>query len=250
MQRTALAACVALAPSVAFCVTGCNEDPAADNGKGIDEPAPCAACAPALGYAAGPYGWGVGSTIGDATFQGFADAQVEGATLQSLKLSDFYNPNADDPTYKPTTAADDDRLFPPGSIYGAGTKKPRALLIDIGSVWCGPCNGEAKSLLNDKYATYHPCGGGFFYQLAEGVMQGSPMTQQLLGVWSSMYKVPYPITMDNSRALSPFYSSGFPAGVIVDARTMKIVYAIDGVPDDTFWQTYESLLDATCLAGG
>jgi hypothetical protein len=239
-----------VAAALAACTVGCNADPAAGNGEGLDEPAPCVPCAPPLGYPAGPYGWDVGSTINDATFQGFADAQVEGTTLQSLKISDFYNPNVDDSTYNPQSAADDDRLFPPGSIYGAGTKKPTALLLDVGSVWCGPCNGEAKSLLNDKFATYHPCGGGFLYQLAEGVMQGSPITEPLLETWASMYKVPYPITMDNSRALSPFYTSGFPAGVIVDTRTMKIVYAIDGVPDDTFWQTYESLLDKACLAGG
>ena len=30
---------------------------------------------------------------------------------------------------------------------------------------------------------------------------------------------------------------------------MKIVDVISGVPDTSFWSTYESLLDAKCLAG-
>jgi hypothetical protein len=226
----------------------CNQDPGADNGKGLFEPAPCGPCAPPTSYPGPPYGWTVGSTLADATFQGFADAHVS-TTLEALKLSDFHNPHADDPTYQPASAAYDDRLFPPGSPYGAGTKKPTALLIDIGSVWCGPCNGEAKSLLNGLYAKYKPCGGEFFYQLAEGAMQGAPLDEPQLKVWASSYKVAYPITMDNSRELGPFYAAGFPAGVIVDTRTMKIVYAITGVPDDTFWQTFESHLDAKCLAG-
>jgi hypothetical protein len=188
--------------------------------------------------------------MGDASFQGFADAQVNHTTLETLKISDFFNPYADDPTYDPPSAADDDRLFPPGSPYGAGTKKPTALLIDIGSGWCGPCNQEAKSLLNGLYAKYKPCGGEFFYQLADGAMVGEAVTQQALEIWATDYHVAYPITFDNSKTFNPLYSTqSFPDGAILDTRTMKIVYVIAGVPDATFWSTYESLLDAKCLAG-
>jgi len=80
-------------------------------------------------------------------------------------------------------------------------------------------------------------------------MMGVPVSQQLLTTWGTTYHVPYPLTLDNSGALAPLYAAGFPAGVVIDTRTMKIVYAITGVPDDTFWSAYESLLDAKCLAG-
>jgi hypothetical protein len=64
-----------------------------------------------------------------------------------------------------------------------------------------------------------------------------------------MYKIPYPATFDLSRQLYALYSAdSFPDGAIVDTRTMKIVDVISGVPDQTFWGTFESLLDASCLA--
>jgi hypothetical protein len=239
----------ALAIVLALLFAGCNQDPAADNGKGLFEPAPCGPCAPPTSYPSPPYGFTVGATIGEATFQGFADAQIDDSTLQTLKISDFHNPHADDPSYLPAGPDFDDRLFPPGSPYGAGAKKPTVLLIDVGSGWCGPCNAEAKSLLNGLYAKYKPCGGEFLYQLAEGVMMGVPVDEHLLQGWSSTYEVGYPITFDNSHELQPFYGGGFPAGVVIDTRTMKIVYAISGVPDDTFWHTFEQGLDAKCLAG-
>jgi hypothetical protein len=204
------------------------------------------ACAAPLTYPAGPYGFTAGATLGDATFQGFANAQVDYTAPQHLSFHDFYNPHADDPSYQPAGPECDDRLFPPGSPYGAGTKKPVALLVDIGAPWAGPCNAEAKSLLNGKYAMYEPCGGEFFYQLAEGANPGVPPDESLLQTWATNYKVEYPITYDPSRELEPFYQAGFfPAGVVVDTRTMKIVYLTLGVPDAAFWQTFESQLDKT-----
>jgi hypothetical protein len=223
---------------VAAGAAGCNQDPGADNGKGLFEPAPLPSTMTTTGpaYPAGPYGVTQGSVINDFSFSGFANAQVQSTTLDTISLSDFYNPNGDG-------------VFPPGSPYGGG-KKPTALLIDIASVWCGPCNEEAKSVLNGLYAKYQPCGGEFLFQLAEGTAPGTPVDQNLLHIWVTNYHVAYPATFDTTRQLFPLYSSdSFPDGAIVDTRTMKIVDVISGVPDTPFWSTYESLLDAKCLAG-
>jgi hypothetical protein len=183
-------------------------------------------------------------TIKDASFPGFVDGQAQSATLDTISLSDFYNPHAGDLSY-------DDRLFPMGSPYGAGTPKPTALLVDIASVWCGPCNEEAQNLLPQLYARYHPCGGEFLFQLAEGSAPGVEVTADTLRAWVTHYRVTYPATFDDAKQLLPLYNAdSFPDSAIVDTRTMKIVDAISGVPDATFWSTYESLLDASCLAGG
>ncbi len=190
-----------------------------------------------------------GSVIPDFSFQGFVDAQAQGKTTQAIALYDFYNPHAGDASYQPVDPSDDDRLFPAGSPYGAGTPKPTALLLDIASVWCGPCNEEAKSVLNGLYARYKPCGGEFLFQLAEGAAPGAPVTEQLLQSWLSVYHVAYPAVWDPAKQLFPLYNAdSFPDSAIVDTRTMEIVDVVSGVADATFWTTYEGLLDPQCLA--
>jgi hypothetical protein len=217
---------------------GCNQNPGAGNGDEQYAPMPCPDCPmPTAGYPAGPYGFGKGDTIKNLSFSGFIDAQAQSTTLDTISLGDFYNPTGDD-------------VFLPDSPYGPGTKKPTALLIDIGSGWCGPCREEAKSLLNDKYATYKPCGGEFLSQLAEGGTPGAPVDQTILQAWVTGFHVAYPATIDGSKQLYPFYSSGsFPDSAIVDTRTMKIVEVVSGPLPTSFWSDYESLLDAKCLAG-
>jgi hypothetical protein len=246
-RRTWLPSLVVVA---AGALAGCNQDPGADNGKGIDEPAPLPpSTASTPTYPPGPYALGQGATLADFKFQGFVDAQKQSATLEAIRFSDFYNPHGRDASYQPASPADDDRLYPTGSPYGAGTKKPRALFIDISAVWCGPCKEEAKSDLPGFYAKYKPCGGEFFFQLAEGAGLGSPVTQELLDAWTTVYKVSYPATFDPGHQLGELYASGFPTSAIVDTSTMQVVAFKTGLGDSSFWSLYESLLDPTCLAG-
>jgi hypothetical protein len=240
----ALAACLASGLAV-----GCNADPSSDDGQGIDQPPPCPECAAASGTV------GQGAILPDFSFQGFVDdGNVQHKSLSTIALWDFYNPHAGDPTYQPADPKDDDRLFPPGSQYNPDpltqTSKPTALLLDIASVWCGPCNEEARNTLNGLYAKYKPCGGEFVFQLAEGSAPGVAVTETTLEAWVSMYHVTYPATFDPAKQLFPLYSAdSFPDSAIVDTRTMLVVDVISGVPDTTFWSKYESLLDPTCLAG-
>lgn len=244
-----LAGCAAVALS-ALVTSGCNQDAGADNGKGLYAPAPCPSCAPPDAYPDGPYSVSQNGIINPFSFQGFVDAQAPGAAIGTIAIADFYNPHASDPTYQPASPDEDDRLFPPGSPYGAGTKKPTALFVDIASVWCGPCNEEAKDVLNGLYAKYHPCGGEFLFQLAEGSAPGIAVDEKTLHAWVSTYHVSYPATFDPAKQLLPLYSAdSFPDSAVVDTRTMKIISMITGVPDDTFWSSYESLLDGACLAG-
>lgn len=243
-MKRALFVCLLLA-------AGCNEDPAADNGKGDHIPAPLPSSTgmePA--YPEGPYGLSPGDTVDDFDFQGFVNAHADKSTLQKIRLSDFYNPHGKDKSYKPADAESDDRLYPKGSQYGEGNKKPLALVIDIASVWCGPCNQEAKDLLPSLYKKYRPCGGEFLFQLSEGAAPGTEATQNNLAAWGTKYDVEYPSTFDPGRKLAALYSANsYPDGAIIDTTTMKVVTIINGVPDDAFWHTYESLLDASCLAG-
>jgi hypothetical protein len=183
-------------------------------------------------YPSGPFGVNKGSVIQNYKFMGFPNATVDSHDLVTVELADFYNPTGKD-------------TFPKGSPLGDGTPKPKALLIDVASVWCGPCNYEAANVLPGLYAKYKPMGGEFLLQLADGPTPGTAASSKNLYQWTKKYKVNYPATIDPSYKLSAlFQADAFPANMIIDTKTMKIVDVIAGVPDDggSFWPSYEKLL--------
>lgn len=228
---------------------GCN-DPANDLDEGGKyRPAPLPIPTSVATYPDGPFQVAKGAVIPNYNFPGFVNARVDSSTMQTIALGDFYNPHVGDPSYEPASPEVDDRLFPKDSPYGAGTKKPRVLVIGLGSVWCGPCNEEAKSLFPVLYAKYKPCGGEILYQLVEGASPGIEATEQNLKTWTKVYKVDYPTTIDPGRQLSALYpTASFPDAAVIDTRTMRMVEVIQGVPDDAFWSAYENLLEPGCLA--
>jgi len=230
------------------CAAGCN-DPANDlDPDGKYRPEPLAIPTTSATYPDGPYDVAKGAVIPNYKFQGFPNAKADSSAMQTIALGDFYNPHADDDGYEPASPEVDDRLFPPDSPHGAGEKKPVALLIDLGSVWCGPCNEEAKTLLPVLHAKYAPCGGEILFQLVESASPGVAATEANLKSWTKVYKVDYPATIDPARQLSALYPTGsFPDAAAIDTRTMKITDSIQGVPTDAFWASYEALLDQSCL---
>jgi hypothetical protein len=197
-----------------------------------------------LAYPAGPYGVRVGSVMPNLQWVGFQNAASNNTGMQAIELADFYNPHADDPTYMPADADHDDRLFPKGSLYGDGTPKPKALAIDVASVWCGPCNEEAKSVLPGQYATFKPMGGEFLLQLADGPTGGVSAKPKDLLNWTKKYKVNFPATIDPTYTIGKFFSAdAYPANLQVDTRTMKIVTVIAGVPDAAYWTKFASVIN-------
>lgn len=202
------------------------------------------AAKPAISYPAGPYGINVGSIAPDFEWLGFQNASVKNDALQTIRLSDFYNPHANDATYVPTDAAHDDRLYQ-NELYGVGTPKPKVMLIDIGSVWCPPCNAEAKTELPGHYAELQPLGGEFLLSLGDGATVGKPATQKDLFNWTKKYKVNFPSTFDPAYRLGELFpANAWPANVMIDTRTMKIIRTVAGIPDAAFWTKFKSALNA------
>jgi hypothetical protein len=237
-----------VAGATAALAAACN-----DPGESLNDPAyrPATLATSSTGpaYPKGPYDVAKGAVIPNGEFEGFSNAKLDNSALEPISLADFYNPHADDPSYAPASPDVDDRLFPPGSRYGAGEKKPLALFIDIGSVWCGPCNNEAKTQLPGLHARWKPCGGEIFFQLIESASPGSPATEGDLRAWTKGYKVDYPAMLDPGRQLGKLYpSNSFPAAAIVDTRTMRLVDVSQALPTDAFVATFEGLLDQACLA--
>ena len=202
------------------------------------------AAKPKNAYPAGPYGINPNSIAPDFEWVGYQNPAVKNDSLQTIHLSDFYNPHADDPTYVPVDAAHDDRLFQ-SEIYGIGKPKPKALSLSIGSVWCGPCNQEAKVDLPPRHLKYKPLGGEFLLQLGDSATQGKPATPKDLFNWTKKYKVDFPSTIDPDYKLGElFAANAWPANVMIDTRTMKIVTAVAGVPQAAYWTKFEKLLSA------
>jgi hypothetical protein len=181
-------------------------------------------------YPAGPYGIGKGSIINNYKFVGYVNSVANSGTLAEIQMAEFYNPNGDG-------------LHEEGSVFPVGAPKPKALLIVVASVWCGPCNTEADTVLPAHYAEYKPQGGEFLAQLADGPTPGKAATQKSLYNWATKYDVDYPLTIDPTYKLSALFDQdAFPANMIIDPRTMRIVEVVAGVPDAAFWAKYEQVL--------
>jgi hypothetical protein len=235
MRSDAVLPWMGLCFSAALGIVGCgSEDPIAapqfpdDTGQ--------AAFAPS--YPEGPFGIQEGSVIRNYQFIGFVNAMEFSEGLQPIALSDFYNPTGDE-------------TFPEGSPYGAGKAKPKALLINVGSVWCPPCNAEADEMLPGKYREYKPRGGEFLMQLADGRDPSIPANSVDLGRWTTKYKVDYPATIDPTYKLGALFTAdAFPANMIIKTADMTIVRVIAGTPDPDptqppdFWATFEDVLDS------
>jgi hypothetical protein len=188
--------------------------------------------ADAADYPEGPYGISIGSTVTNYKFIGFVNAMLVNNAMQDIRLSDFYNPTGTD-------------VFPEGSLYGANEPKPKALLIDVSSVWCGPCNYEADQVLPGLYEQYQPMGGEFLLQLADGPTPGKAAEPVHLSNWTNKYDVDYPATIDPTYKLGAlFEADAFPANMIIRTKDMKIVEVISGAPEagSSFWTTFEAVL--------
>lgn len=185
-----------------------------------------------LAYPEGPYGVGKGSVLANYKFVGYANAMKVSDSLQSIQLAEFYNPTGDG-------------KYEAGSVFEVGTAKPKALLLTVSAVWCGPCNYEADQILPGLYAKYKPQGGEILLTLADGPTVGVAAKQKSLYNWTQKYDVDYPASIDPTYKLGAlFEADAFPANIIVDARTMKIVEVISGAPEvgGSFWKTYEKVL--------
>jgi hypothetical protein len=229
-----------LGAALAMSALGCNED--GTNGSDSPPPANPKTVEP-LQYPAGPYNVQPGDVVANFAFTGFANPKLGNTTLVKIQLSDFYNPHAGDQSYAPADPSVDDRLFPKDSPYGAGTPKPRALAVNIGAIWCSPCNFEAQSELPPRHAKYKPLGGEFLFQLADGATQGKSATQKDLVNWTTKYKVDYPSTIDADKQLAALFdANAYPANMIIDLRTMRIVAVVAGIPDEAYWAKFKSTI--------
>ena len=209
-------------------LAGCSSE-----GHGGDRPPP-AAEAPLMvtdAYPAGPFGVIEGAVIANYAFPGFVNPVADSSKLQELKLEDFYNPTGSE-------------VYPEGSPYGAGNPRPKALLINVSAVWCGPCQVEADEVLPGEYAKLKPLGGEFLLQLADGPTPGTAALEKHLIAWTKKYDVDYPSAIDPQYQLGALFDAdAYPGNMIVRTKTMEIVDIVAGAPDQGFWSNFEGVLE-------
>jgi len=210
--------------ALAGCNTTNGSGGAGGNGSGTttDQPAPqfpsnSGQAAPAVKpYPAGPYGFSKGSVVENYKFDGYANSQKVSNSLQQIELADFYNPTGN-------------ATYDASSPFPVGSPKPTIILIDVASVWCGPCNQEAGTVLPKKHALYAPCGGEFFLNLADGPTPGIAATTKSLYNWTLKYKVDFPAIIDPTYKLMPLWGEdAYPENIAIDTKTMKIIEVLPG----------------------
>lgn len=187
----------------------------------------------AKAYPPPPYGVAEGSVITSYRFVGFPNAQKDSSNLQEIELAEFYNPTGDG-------------VYEEGSVMEIGAPKPTVLLLTVSAVWCGPCIYEADKVFPGLYKDYKPQGGEFFVQLADGPTPGKAATAKSLSAWTEKYGVDYPMAIDPSYQLGAlFEADAFPANMIIDTRTMRIIEITTGAPEpgSSFWKTYENVMN-------
>jgi hypothetical protein len=217
-------AAATLGLAAAGCVSENVDAPDFEAGQGQD------VAATDVAYPEGPYGFNEGSIIPDMEFLGYPDFVNRGAEMRVTKLSDFYNPTS-------TEVYGEDLAY-----YGLGQPKPKAIVMLISSVWCGPCNQEAGNVLPGEYAHYKPLGGQFVSVLIDGKDPGTPATVDELTAWSTRYQPAYTMTMDPSNYVMAFYEPAFPGNIIIRTSDMKIIRRVAGVPQADFWNTFTLVL--------
>jgi thiol-disulfide isomerase/thioredoxin len=225
-------ALLALAILVVACTEQAPDQAAPQFPEGSGQPA-----APPPAYPEGPYGIGVGSTLRNLRLEGFAAPMTASTALQDLSLADFYNPSGTD-------------TFPAGSPYGAGTAKPKALLVDLCAMWCAPCRQEAQMLLPPRRAMYAPA-GEILLALLDGTNPGVAASTNQLTSWVHQFQVDYPTVLDPAGLFSAYFATqAFPSAIVVRTRDMKIVFAHVGIVDDALWTVFEKVLhDEPVLPG-
>ncbi|MBW2457208.1 MAG: hypothetical protein JRI68_22030 [Deltaproteobacteria bacterium] len=184
----------------------------------------------------------VGRSIPNFKFVGYANYMdpANAQALQYVEMSDFYNPTGDE-------------LWPADSPFGPNVPKPRALLLDVSAVWCGPCNYESEVVLHQLYDSVKPAGGHFLAVLVENSNGSAPASYSELENWAASYDVAYTLALDPTWQTKSLLDGGYPTNIIIRTSDMKIIEQVAGVPTNdpqdvsgqAFWAKFNSVANGT-----
>jgi hypothetical protein len=211
-----IAALPSLATAALFAVLGCSSqalEPSAGSPGGVDEPDPGAPLEPegdfrAVSYPVGPYGTEVGSVIANLSFMGWRDpvaADYDGSALERVSFSDFYDPD--------------------------GEKGVEVIVVNSSAVWCTVCQTELADMKEAAvYSRFRQAGAEIVGTLFEDAV-GDPATPDDLTLWGkgTQRSIAFPLVLDPGLKMGAYFTSdATPLNLVIDARTMRILYSFMG----------------------
>lgn len=203
---TGLAACDGVVPSGVV-------DNSADSATGTD----ASACDASV-YPCGPYNKNIGDVMEELSFVGRVESNNDGnLTVDDaagvISLSKYYQ-----------------------------NKNVRALIVSASAEWCQPCQHEQPALK----AAFEANEGRL--AILETLVQnkvGNPAVIETTDVWRNQFSIPFDLVVDPAYALAPYYEiTAFPMNMLIDPRTMQIVWQGNGVPKPTQDGASNELFDA------
>jgi len=175
-------------------------------------------------YPAGPYGATPreGTVPGDVFpnfgFRGYQDSSTGGG-LQTISLADFHDPD---------------------------TRRYRVIHLSAVAMWCPHCARETDQLAQAAPALRDE-GAALLQLIIDGPSQGEAPDRCDLDDWIEEHDTSFTVVLDGAaRRLGTVATiSGVPYNAIIDARTMEVLDAGTGVPDDiaSVIRTWLRLLD-------
>jgi hypothetical protein len=184
---------------------------------------------PVEAYPAGPYGRGVGAVIDNIDFVGWRDpvgADYSPEALERVSLADFYDPS------------------------GEHTK---LLVVNASALWCTVCQTEMRQIKQEKlYEQYRARGVEFLGTLFED-LDGAPAKPIDLKTWGSSASraIQFPLVLDPSLRMGVYFTSdATPLNLLIDAQSMRILYAFMGYDGSAngFWSLVDRELEKRGVA--
>ncbi len=209
---------------------GCGPDGCGGTCGACGGAAACDGAGRCAAYPAGPAHFTEGAVIPSYGFTGVAAPGTGDRTLRTIALADFYNPTGQ-------------ALFPPGSPWGEGKPKPRALLVDFATGWSEVSLDDVQTSLPAAAARSTRGGGMILLVMLEGARRGQAADVPNLFEWLDRHRITYAAAVDTSLGFARLVTP-VPCKAIIDPRTMTIV-AIDDrstPPGAPFWQIFADVL--------
>jgi hypothetical protein len=176
-------------------------------------------------YPEGPYGGALGDVAPDVCVEGWLDpaaANFDGAAMQTLCFSDFWDPEA---------------------------ASHRLLLVNTAAIWCSACQVEyqgagSRDSLSAEVASRRDRGLRILGTLFQDASR-RPARPEDGVAWARAFEVDFAFGIDADFEMGAFADADVqPFNLVVDTRDMRVVHRVQGDNPDQLWPVVDERLEA------